>query len=153
VIRLHLRENPADALDELLYHVLNPPRWGIDSIDAAVRVGISENFEGERSAAGMWAQLAPSTQVQRAALGYGPAHKILVRTGNYRADFVSPGGEHSVQFERTSEGWRVVVGSNDKRVPWLEGGTARIPPRPATLLEARAEERIGAALDAILRAV
>lgn len=153
MIRLHIRDNPADVLDELLYKILNPPRWGLDAVDAAVRTGILENFSGERSAAGPWAQLATSTQRQRAALGYGPAHMMLVRSGDYKADFVSPGGEHSVQFERTATGWRVSVGSADKRVPWLEGGTRRIPARPATLLEGRAEDRIGRAIDAIMRSI
>lgn len=153
MFRLHLPENPADDLDELLYHILNPPQWGLDGIDAAVRTGIADNFAGERSEAGPWAQLAPSTQLDRILHGYGAGHPILVRKGDYRNAFIAPGGQHSVQFERTAEGWRVSVGSDDRRVPWLEGGTSRIPARPATLLERGAEERIGRAIDAIMRAV
>lgn len=152
MIRLRMRDNMADALDEILYAVVNPPRWGIDQIDAAVRAGIGENFRGEQSADGPWALLADGTQRQRRALGYGPDHPILVRTGDYRASFVSAGSDaHSVHFERHGGGWRVSVGSNDERVPWLEGGTRTIPARPATLLDGRAEDRIGRAIDAILR--
>lgn len=152
MIRLRMRDNMADALDEIVYKALNPPRWGIDQIDAAVRSGMGENFAGESSAAGPWAELADSTQRQRSALGYSPAHPILVRTGDYRAAFVSAGSsDHAVLFERTGEGWRVVIGSEDKRVPWLEGGTRTIPARPATLLEGRAEDRIGRVIDAIMR--
>lgn len=152
MIRLHMRENMAEMLDEILYKALNPPRWGMDQIDAAVRAGIAENFRGEQSAAGSWASLAASTQRQRQSLGYGPAHPILVRTGDYRAAFVSAQSkDHAVLFERTPEGWRLTVGSEDERVPWLEGGTRTIPARPATLLDRRAEDRIGRSIDAIMR--
>ena len=152
MIRLRMQGNMADALDEIVYLALNPPRWGIDQIDAAVRAGVAENFRGERSAAGPWASLAESTQRQRRALGYGPAHPILVRRGDYRAALTSASSaDHAVIWERTQNGWRLVVGSRDERVPWLEGGTHNMPARPATLLEHRAEDRIGRSIDAIMR--
>ena len=66
-----------------------------------------------------WADLAPSTEAEKARMG-APADAPLLRTGGLYASFghdvVSP-----------SEG---VVGSTDPTMVFHEFGTARMPPRP-----------------------
>lgn len=119
-------------------------------VSDAVRQGILDNFINQSGNGIPWRPLAAITRKERRRLGYHPTRPILVRSGSYRDSFVQPGGpRHYESLQTLPRGWRYEVGSNDPRVPILEGGEGRPPARPATLLTPRAESRIGDALDMI----
>lgn len=151
MIRLTMRDNPADSLDELLYHILNPTRAEQRAVGDAVRHGFADNFRQQRSAAGAWAPLARRTVAERIALGFPGPRPILRRTGSYRRSFTNRDHPlHSQQWSRSAGGWTLAVGSEDDRVEELEGGRHNMPPRPVTLLGGQSEARIGNVLDQIL---
>lgn len=151
MIRLTLRENPADSLDEFTYKAANPTRGEQDEIDAAVREGFRQNFSFQGGPSGAWRPLAARTVLERIRLGYPGTRPILVRSGDYMRSFVNAGHrDHYAALERTGAGWRMVIGSEDERVDELEGGTHKIPARPVTELSSWSESRIGDALDRIM---
>lgn len=65
-----------------------------------------------------WAELADSTEADKARKGFS-ADAPLERTGQFRDS-----------WDHQSEGFEAVVGSKDKRAPWFEFGTTKMPPRP-----------------------
>lgn len=69
-----------------------------------------------------WAQLAESTEAQKAAKGY-PQNAPLEATGEMR-DSIS----HRV--EAGLLGAKIVVGTNDEKMAYHEFGTEKMPPRP-----------------------
>lgn len=120
----------------------------------AVRQGIATNFTGQRAGdTGAWPPLAPRTVQQRKALGFAGSRPILVRTGGYRATLTSAGDPaHVAQFAISAHlGWFLRIGSSDRRAKWHEGGTPKMPARPALLLGQTAEKRIGDTLDYVLQ--
>ena len=76
------------------------------------------NYQGEIGPFPAWAQLADSTEEQKARMGY-PVGAPLVATGEMR-DNIS----HEVI------GTNAVIGSPDDRAIYQEMGTPTIPPRP-----------------------
>jgi hypothetical protein len=70
-----------------------------DTADPYLQTRVRDRFSGEGDdASGQWLPLKPATESIRAALGYGPAHPINVRTGdmqdyltNSRADVATLG--------------------------------------------------------------
>jgi hypothetical protein len=65
-----------------------------------------------------WPALAPSTQDQRASLGFEPDEPLL-RTGAMRDSVWYKADHHEVQ-----------IGTDNKIAAYQELGTSRIPPRP-----------------------
>lgn len=84
--------------------------------DAKAQIG---HYQPEVGAFPAWADLAPSTEAEKARMG-APADAPLLRTGglyaSFRHDVVSP-----------MEG---VVGSTDPTMVFHEFGTPKMPPRP-----------------------
>ena len=100
--------------------------------DTVARV-IANVFEEEGSQ-NDWALLAPHTQRERARLGYGAEHPILVREGTYRGAFIDSDSPHYVS-EHESTGERSYIqriGTTHPLFPWHEKGTRFMPARPAT---------------------
>lgn len=120
-----------------------------DDMAAAIRHEFRRNFGNHSSAQGPWAALAPSTIQDRLRLGFGPG-PTLVRTGNYRASFVSSGAQHYSQAWRSSGLFALEEGSESVLATFHEGGTRRMPARPVTDLDSAAEGRIGRAVDQVL---
>ncbi len=83
--------------------------------DAMMRIG---EYQAAVGPFPRWQQLAPSTQEERARLGFTP-NDPLKRTG-----------ELARSIEITIQGHTGYVGTNDPVAPYQEYGTARIPPRP-----------------------
>jgi phage gpG-like protein len=86
-----------------------------------------------------WAQLADSTEAEKARLGY-PSDAPLLRTGGLR---------DSIQHE--TEGFEAIIGSTDPVMEWQEFGTNTIPPRPvigpaAFTTQEKVQEILGAAV-------
>jgi len=97
---------------------------------------IESVFEYEGSRYG-WESLRPYTQMERARLGYGAEHPILVREGTYRDSFIDPNSPHYVSdLELIGEGSYVQrIGTTNPLFPWHEKGTQpphNMPARPAT---------------------
>lgn len=65
-----------------------------------------------------WAQLAESTEEQKAKDGY-PANSPLLASG-----------EMQKRIQREVVGLTAIIGSTDKKLVYHEFGTIRIPPRP-----------------------
>lgn len=116
---------------------LEEPRQALEMAGAELERGVYPAFEaGDQR----WPELAPWTQRERARAGYGAAHPILIRTGEYRAS-----------FEATVEGDAVALASDDPRFATLnDGGVTEtgqaVPPRP--LDEVYPESAVEAAMDA-----
>lgn len=68
-----------------------------------------------------WAQLADSTEAQKARKGY-PANAPLLATGQLKNS-----------FEYTVSGLNATIGSNDRTIKYHEFGTSKMPPRPVLL--------------------
>lgn len=83
--------------------------------DARKRIGKYQDAVGPFQD---WAELAESTQEERARLGY-PANEPLLREGDLR---------NSIQREVVGD--EAVIGSKSDIAAYQEFGTSRIPPRP-----------------------
>lgn len=68
-----------------------------------------------------WAQLADSTEQQKARKGY-PANAPLLATGQLKNS-----------FEYNVSGLNATIGSNDRTIKYHEFGTSKMPPRPVLL--------------------
>jgi len=81
-----------------------------------------------------WAPLTPSTQKERARLGYGPEHPILVREGTYMGAFIHSDSPYYVAEETpTGENSYVLeIGTTNPLFPWHEKSTRFMPARPTT---------------------
>ena len=123
-----------------------PTRLGgneTNKIGDAVRQGIADNFTSESAGGQRWVPLAASTVAQRRRLGFAGAHPILQRTRELKASFTSRGhGSHVQTVERAGGKTIITIGSSDERSPWLQGGTATIPPRPIAVLGERQLDRV-----------
>lgn len=93
-----------------------------------------------------WADLAESTEIEKAALGYNVEAPVL-REGDVR---------DSVQFELSGaySAESVTVGSTNPIAGYQEFGTASIPPRPAIgpAMATRMDHNNDRLLDAVSRA-
>lgn len=124
-----------DDLERLIDKISRPGNGQTRMIADGVRQQFAANFTRQGSGAGSWAPLAPSTQLQRRQQGFAGNSPILVRRGDYRKSFVDRGGDNHESIQTTGFGLVIDVGSNDRRAPWLERGTSRMPARPVTLLD------------------
>ena len=126
-----------------------------EKVADAIRRGFQENFTRQRAGDGApWAPLAPATVRQRRAWGFAGRRPILVRTGRYRASFVSRYGDaHYSSFQASGRRWVWEEGSVSYLAPWHELGTSRMPARPVTPLSRRSEDRIGNTLDLIFEQI
>lgn len=126
----------------------DPGQQAARPVGDAVRQGIAQRFYSQASATGPWPALHRRTRAERRRLGFPPARPILRRTGSYFRSFTSrTDSAHSEEYKPRATGWRLNIGSDDRRVPILEGGLEKAPARPATLLSPLDEVRIGQALD------
>jgi phage gpG-like protein len=145
--------NPAilDDLARFIDKLSNPTPQITNRIEDAVRVGFAENFATESAGGTPWEQLAPFTNADRVKKGFPAAHPILVRTGDYRDSFTDRNNPDAfMDFAATGDGWAMDIGSSDSRVEELEGGTSRIPARPAAVLSPAAQNNV---LDEIERLI
>jgi len=146
-----IRIEPVDVEQQLIseigqLHLLSRPGLSdLQPVADAIRHGFAENFEREGSARGPWAPLARRTQIERQLLGYPPAHPILVRSGNYRNDFINSNAPGSVT---DWDGNTLFVGSQNQKVRRLNEGEDRVPSRSVLDLDSGQEGRVGDALDA-----
>lgn len=152
MITLLLRENTvANDIDKLIARISNPGRGQTRAIAGSVRQRFAENFTREGSGAGTWRPLAPMTVAIRRHLGFGGAHPILVRTGNYRDSFTNPQNvNHYENIERSVAGLIISVGSDDPRGPEMEQGAGRVPARPVTILDDLQAEAIANTIDYVI---
>lgn len=113
-----------------------------------VLAGFLDNFAEERAGdAYAWAELKPSTNLQRHLQGYDPYHPILYRTGSYKGSWVDEGNaEHISGLELTSNGFIIAEGSSDYRAPYHEEGTPNMAARSVSRLSQARQNQIGAAL-------
>ena len=138
---------PAELI-EFFRRIRNPGARERRKVADVVRQGFSRSFTSRASGAGPWRQLADSTVLDRLRQGYGGRQPILVRCGGYRTAFLNASdGQHLEEHETTGDGWALTVGSRDRRVPWLEGGTRTIPAREVTVLGRAERGKIGDVLD------
>ena len=72
---------------------------------------------------------------QRRRFGFAGNRPILVRSGSYRDSFVGRGSDNYENIQTTGFGLIIDVGSDDRRGPWLERGTSKMPARSVTLLD------------------
>ena len=145
--------NPAilDDLTRFIERIANPTPQFTASIEDAVRVGFAANFASESAGGAPWESLAFETMLDRAVHGFPAAHPILVRTGDYRASFVDRQNPDAYsEYVVTGDGWTLEIGSSDSRVQDLEGGTQRIPARPATMLSSDAENNVFATIERLI---
>jgi hypothetical protein len=157
---IHLRFTPeasreVQELVDFLERLSRPDRRQVTAVGNAVRQGIGENFNRQRAGGGApWARLAESTVLDRLRQGYGGRRPILTRSGSYRATLTNRlDARHSEQFTQRADGWSLAIGSDDRRDPWLQQGTRRMPGRPTTVLSPAAEERVLDTLDEIFMAL
>lgn len=122
-------------LERLIDKISRPGNGQTRMIADGIRQQFAANFTRQGSGAGSWALLASSTQLQRRQQGYAGNRPILVRSGDYRKSFVDRGGDNHESIQTTGFGLVIDVGSNDRRAPWLERGTSRMPARPVALLD------------------
>lgn len=139
-----------DDLERLIDKISRPGNGQTRAIVDGIRQRFQENFTRQGSGAGRWAPLAPSTQLQRRAQGFAGGSPVLVRSGNYRQSFVGRGGDSYERVWQSSEGLTIEAGSNDRRGPWLERGTSRMPPRPVTLLDDGQENQLATLIDFVI---
>lgn len=139
---------------ERIFDRLSRPSTGDQRVVTdAIREGYATNFRRQGSAAGPWVRLAPATVAQRRRLGFGPT-PILVRKGTYLNTFTQSGdNDHIERVKSGPDGVTYEVGSSDKRASWLNEGTSTIPARPVDEFDGQQEDRIFAALEAVVEMI
>ena len=94
---------------------------GLDRVAALIQGTAKGEIGHYQEASGPfpeWADLAESTEAEKARLGY-PSDAPLLRTGGLRDS-----------IERETEGFEAIIGSTDPVMEYQEFGTPNIPPRP-----------------------
>lgn len=134
-------------IETIIKRMANPTSQNLDRVEKAVRFGFASNFA--RQAApdiGPWAPLAPRTQRERIFGGYNPTSPILVRTGAYRASWTIRGFR---QIDYRTDGWTMMVGSNDPRVGTHEAGNTalNVPVRAVGYLDTGSIGNIASAIN------
>lgn len=147
--------NPFEEVEELVRKVANPTRSQQDRIFTAINRGFADNFDNQQAGdEAEWMPLRPQTIRQRRKRGYGPT-PILEQSGKYKRTFTNRGAPgHVERFSNTGRGFQAESGSQDERTGVLEfggwnAGGRYVPPRPASFLGARAEDRVFDTLDDI----
>lgn len=131
------------AVQRTISNLLQPTRQQLQPVQEAIRAGFTENFDTESAGGQSWAQLAPSTVIERVLLGYPGEHPILQRTGRYRSSFTNVGGEHISDVDYQSGIVSLFEGSSDERVAELELGVGKMPARPVLEMSHNAIDGIG----------
>ena len=145
------KDNPGDDWIAFVRAALNPSRQEQRIVESSIRARFADNFTREGSGSGPWAQLADSTAQDRARQGYGPYHPILRRTGGLRGSWVnSDRADSGYELNRTSQGWEMLVGSDDEIARYHELGTSLMPARTVADMDNSQERRIADALDRML---
>lgn len=156
MITLIATEESRQDIEELaaFFEGLNSPTISMrQEVGDVVRRLFGEHFDSEGSpVSGPWADLQKSTQIERLFQGYGGAHPILERDGNYRrsfTDFLSSDNIDTLITRPT--GWTLELGSGDWRVAELEGGRDDMMARPVTMLSSGEANEIGDVLDRLFQ--
>lgn len=117
-----------------------------------VRSLFQRRFDNEGGPGSRWVGLAVATMQEREEEGYGAAHPILRRSGEYEFSFTDLGrGDNIENLITRQSGWTLELGSGDERVAELEGGRDDMVARPVTLLEDSEESEIGDVLDRLFQ--
>lgn len=158
MITLIATEKSRQDIEELatFFEGLSKPTPDMQTeVGDTVRRLFGQRFDNEGGPGSPWVGLTIATMRDREEQGYGAAHPILYRTGEYKFSFTGRGGFDNIENLITrATGWTLELGSSDFRVSELEGGRSSptfMPPRPVTLLEASEESEIGDALDRIFQ--
>lgn len=139
-----------DELEQIVDRLNRPTGSEQRMVTDAIREEYMTNFRRQGSAAGRWARLATATVFDRRRLGYGPT-PILVREGDLRNTFTQRGdSDHIEQVIMSGSGVTYEVGSSDQRADWLSHGTDRIPARPIEEFDTQQEDRLWAAIEAVV---
>jgi len=141
------------ALRQFLKSLESPTETEKSTVSRAVRAEFGSNFanEGSGQPSGSWPGLAKRTQRERRALGFPPAHPILVRGGEYMRSFLNPTANNE-EVTSNESGWHMEYGSEHDFVRHHEGPRALHPNNPERSvmnLTSASENRLGDALDAM----
>ena len=136
------RRHVADFLD-LADDLATPKADAIRPIQDVIRATFAANFTNERGDDRSWAPLALRTIKERIRLGYGGAHPILIRSGDYRRSFVEADDPQHVSESEIAGGvWKIHEGTADIRAGTLEFGSDNVPARPVMAPGRSGEDRI-----------
>ena len=112
----------------------------------AIRNIFSDNFANEGPSENPWHELKDMTKWERLHEGFPPDHPIHYRTGSLEESFTARGNsEHVEEYTLSKNGWILEIGSQDWRLPRLEGELGR----PIALFGTIEDERVGDTLDQI----
>lgn len=128
-----------------------PPAAERKRLADGVRHGFWLNFEQQSAGGAPWAPLAPATVRDRQRHGYGGQRPKLIRTGDYMRSWTLPGGKNVEEWWQSGAGWNVVIGSTDRRVPWMELGTSHMPARRVSRLGINALRYLQAQIEGYYR--
>jgi hypothetical protein len=99
-----------------------------------IRQRFKRNF-AEEGYPDKWAQLRPRTVTERRKLGFGPAHPILVRTGDLMRGVTQVGHAHNIsELKRRGAVLTLTLSSSDERFGRLSGGDETMAARPMVVL-------------------
>lgn len=110
------------------------------------QIGLSFDRQGVEGGPS-WGALAESTVLDRVRKGYPARTPILIRTGDYKRSITDPGHPQSYAVtDVTPARWRLVIGSTNPLLTFHEGGTRRMPARPALRLGKVGRSRVKAVI-------
>jgi hypothetical protein len=99
-----------------------------------IRQRFKRNFS-EEGYPDKWAQLRPRTIAERLALGFPPAHPILVRTGDLMRSVTQLGhARNASEMKRGRAQLTLTLSSSDPRFARLSGGADNMAARPMVVL-------------------
>jgi phage gpG-like protein len=83
-----------------------------------------------------------------------PSGPILTRSGKLQQSFTKRGAENHIErLESVAGGWELSVGSDSDVAGWHERGTSRMPARPISPLQDRAEQGITEAIQQMIQSI
>lgn len=151
MLTLEAQGDPFASLVDFIKAIVAPTQAEQQQVSAAVREGWRENFTSESSGDGRaWQPLKPFTIAERLKRGYA-AGPILVQSGRLRSSLLNPGAADSYEdLQTASNGWTLLVGTENSYALKHELGEGRIPARPFIALSDQAEQRVVSALDTLI---
>jgi hypothetical protein len=113
------------------------------TIGDAIRAEYQSNFNRQRSGAGAWPRLAPSTVADRIRNGFPGQRPILIRTGDLLSGYTDAGhGDHHEEMTQTGLGPRFEAGNKGRIAIFHARGTSRMPARPVAIFDSQSENRL-----------
>lgn len=98
-----------------------------------------KHFREEGTHKGQWDQLKQSTQLQRARMGYPPAHPILVRTGTLKSSIIKR--THSKHILDAHKKW-MEIGTKVPYAIYHQTGTSKMAQRMMVAVDAKTFSRM-----------